>query len=117
MNDLTFEQLPEAVTQVFNKLENIERLLLKKSNESLPDPDQWFDLNELCNYLPDKPARATVYGYVHFGKIPCHKGQKKLRFLKSEIDTWLKEGKQLTFAETAKEAEQYINKKGLKNGK
>jgi hypothetical protein len=117
MNELTFEQLPEAVTQVFNKLENIERLLLNKSNETQPEADQWFDLSQLCDYLPDKPARSTVYGYVHFGKIPCHKGQKKLRFLKSEIDTWLKEGKQKTFAETASEADQYINEKGPRNGK
>jgi len=108
--------------EITARLSNIENLLLDiKHNPQPPgnqsETDQWFDLTELCNYLPDKPARATVYGYVHFGKIPCHKGQKKLRFLKSEIDTWLKEGKQLTFAETAKEAEQYINKKGLKNGK
>jgi len=37
MNELTFDQLPEAVTQVFNKVVNIERLLLEKSNEP-PQP-------------------------------------------------------------------------------
>jgi hypothetical protein len=104
------------------RLSNIESLLLDIKHtpppqEELPYPDRWFDLDELCNYLPDKPAKATVYGYIHFGKIPYHKGQKKLRFLKSEIDTWLKEGKRKTFAETASEADEYINKKGLNNGK
>jgi predicted DNA-binding transcriptional regulator AlpA len=54
------------------------------------------DLNELCNYLPDKPAKATVYGWIHASLIPCHKGQKKLRFRKSEIDTWLLEGRKKT---------------------
>ncbi|MBK8451686.1 MAG: hypothetical protein IPL42_17400 [Saprospiraceae bacterium] len=43
--------------------------------------------------------------------IPAHKGNKKLRFLKSEIDTWLKQGRKKTFAETAKEAEQYCKTK------
>jgi predicted DNA-binding transcriptional regulator AlpA len=117
MPEITFEQLPQAVTQLYNKLENIERLLLEKSNEPQPDPDRWFDLDELCNYLPDKPAKATVYGYIHFGKIPYHKGQKKLRFLKSEIDVWLMQGRKKTFAETTNEAEQYLNKKRLTNGK
>jgi len=102
------------------RLSNIENLLLDiKHNPQPPgnqtETDKWFDINELINYLPDKPARATIYGMVHFGKIPHHKGQKKLRFLKSEIDAWLMQGKRKTFAETEAEAEQYI-KKGLKNG-
>jgi predicted DNA-binding transcriptional regulator AlpA len=116
MNELTFENLPEAVTVLTNEVREIKRLLLE-SNEPHPKPDTWFDINELCQYLPDKPAKPTVYGYIHFGKIPHHKGQKKLRFLKSEIDSWLMQGKRKTFAETEAEAEQYINKKGLKNGK
>ena len=55
--------------------------------------ERWFDLQELCDYLPDKPAKATIYAYVSEEKIPFHKGPKKLRFLKSEIDKWLNEGK------------------------
>jgi len=71
----------------------------------------WFDLTELCNYLPDKPAKPTVYGWVQSGLIPCHKGAKKLRFLKSEIDQWLRTGKQKTVAELTNEASQYIKSK------
>ena len=105
------------------RLNNIETLLLDlkhnpKEQGEQPEADRWFDLNELCNFLPDKPAKPTVYGWVHTGLIPCHKGQKKLRFLKSEIDNWLKQGRKKTLAETASEANQYIkNKKGLNNGK
>ena len=78
--------------------------------------DRWFDLNEVCNYLPDKPVKPTVYGWVHSGLIPCHKGAKRLRFLKSEIDEWLKTGKQKTVSELADEAEQYlVKKKGVSN--
>lgn len=113
MTEITFELLPQAVTQLYNKLESIERLLLEKRNEAQPEQERWFDISELCEYLPDKPAKPTVYGWVHFGLIPCHKGQKKLRFLKSEIDTWLKNGQKKTIAEAAAEADTYINKKGL----
>jgi len=85
----------------------------KQSHNSQPtETDRWFDLNELCNYLPDKPAKPTVYGWVHEGVIPCHKGAKKLRFLKSEIDSWLKQGRKKTLAETASEADIYLKKKG-----
>ena len=76
------------------------------------ESDRWFDLNELCKYHPDKPTKPTVYGWVNAGSIPVHKGGKKLRFLKSEIDTWLKQGRKKTLDETARETESYINKKG-----
>ena len=79
--------------------------------EQSTETNSWFDLTELCNYLPDKPAKPTVYGWVQSGLIPCHKGAKKLRFLKSEIDQWLSTGKQKTVVELAIEASQYIKSK------
>jgi hypothetical protein len=115
MENLTFNELPHAVSQLYNKLNDIERLLLEQGNEQSQQTETWFDLNQLCNYLPDKPARATVYGWVHTGIIPCHKGQKKLRFLKSEIDQWLKTGRRKTIAEMAAEADTYLKKKGGKH--
>lgn len=80
-------------------------------NEQRTITDQWFDLTELCQYIPDKPSKATVYGWVNAGVIPVHKGGKKLRFLKSEIDNWMKQGRRKTLSEIAGEAEQYLNKK------
>jgi len=48
-----------------------------------------MNMQELCEYIPDRPSRATVYGWVNTKSIPVHKGGKKLRFLKSEIDKWM----------------------------
>lgn len=81
-----------------SRLSNIESMLLDlkhntKCSDSLCDSTKWFDLKELCNYLPDKPSKLTVYGWVSSHSIPFHKGTKKLRFLKSEIDNWLSNGK------------------------
>lgn len=111
MEAFTFEQLPQAVTQLFTKLENIERLLSEKTNNKQPEGNSWFDLAQLIEYLPDKPAVATVYGWVSKGYIPHHKRGKKLYFLKSEIDTWLRSGRKKTAAEIAAESESYISKK------
>jgi excisionase family DNA binding protein len=110
--EITFEYLPKAVTSLSNELSEIKMLLLKKANEQPIESDRWFDLKELCEYLPDKPVKATVYGWVHSGSIPCHKGRKKLRFLKSEIDNWLKLGKKKTTGETSCEADNYLKRKG-----
>lgn len=108
---LTLETLPKAFTLLSNEVSEIKRLLLEKSNEQPTETDRWFDLKELCIYHPDKPSKPTVYGWVTAGTIPVHKGCKKLRFLKSEIDNWLKQGRKKTLAETANEAEAYCKTK------
>jgi excisionase family DNA binding protein len=97
--EMTFEQLPKAFTNLTNEVSEIKRLLLEKSNKPI-ETDRWLNLNELCIYHPDRPQKPTVYGWVNAKSIPVHKSGKKLRFLKSEIDTWLKQGKKKTLAET-----------------
>ena len=111
MVEFTFEQLPKAFTQLFSKLENIEKLLTDRSTNQQPETERWLNLAELCDYLPDKPVKPTVYGWVHKRVIPCHRRGKKLYFLKSEIDIWLKAGRKKTIAESTNEANNYINNK------
>jgi hypothetical protein len=65
-----------------------------KSNTPTEPTDRWFNVDELINYLPDRPAKQTIYGKVSNNEIPHYKHAKKLHFLKSEIDEYLKKGKQ-----------------------
>jgi hypothetical protein len=118
MTELTYNDLPQAVTQLYNKLENIERLLLEKSTTAHPQPESWFDLNELVKYDPERRTKPTFYGYIHRREIPFHKRSKKVVFLKSEIDSWLMQGRKKTFAETASEADKYLLKRkgGVNHG-
>lgn len=110
MQAVTITQItpPELETLIEN---SIKKILSTQQTELTNETDRWFDLNELCIYHPDKPSKPTVYGWVNAGLIPVHKGSKKLRFLKSEIDVWLKNGRKKTLAETANEAEQYLKTK------
>jgi len=107
MQAVTITQItaPELETLIEN---SIKKVLSTQQAEQPTETNQWFDLNELCIYHPDKPSKPTVYGWVNAGIIPVHKGGKKLRFLKSEIDNWLRQGKKKTLAETASEAEKYF---------
>jgi hypothetical protein len=85
--------------------------LAEKCVDRSPEIDRWFDLNELCNYLPDRPKKPTVYGWIHNSLIPYHKRAKKLFFLKSEVDTWLKAGRIKTISEIRSETDSYLVKK------
>ena len=117
MQAVTITQItaPELETLIEN---SIKKVLSTQQAEQPTETDRWFDLQELCLYHPDKPSKATVYFWVNAGLIPSHKNSKKLRFLKSEIDSFLKEGKKKTLRETAKEADAYLlkMKKGGKHG-
>lgn len=108
---ITLETLPKAFMHLLEEVKEMKILLIQKNQEPLSATEQWFDLVELCNYHPDKPKPATVYGWVFAGKIPVNKGGKKLRFLKSEIDEWLKQGRKATILESSLKAEQYLKNK------
>lgn len=98
------------------RLSNIENLLLDikhspKENKLPTSKEEWLDLNELVAYDPEKRSRETFYKYTSKGLIPYHKPNKKLIFLKSEIDEWLKSGKVKSNSEIEDEVEKYLSKK------
>src|SRR5664280_410993 len=110
MTEITFELLPQAVTQLLNKLENIERLLLEKSKEPQPEPDELLTVQQTAAIL--SLSVPTIYGLTQRAEIPvCERG-KRLYFSKQELTNWIKEGRKKTLAETAGEATRYINRKG-----
>ncbi len=99
--------------------EELEALLVNCVNSCLQnnntltnpiEPDRWLNLSGVCEYLPNKPVKATIYGYVSKRLIPFHKKGRELFFLKSEIDAWLKEARKKTEKEIAAEADSYLAK-------
>lgn len=106
--ELSFNDVPKAVAHLINKVEKIETLLNVKNSQA-PEADRWLNLDDLCAYHPGHPAKPTVYAWVGQRSIPYHKKGKKLVFLKSEIDSWLKEGRRKTAVEIQADAEQFVN--------
>jgi excisionase family DNA binding protein len=110
--ELTFDGLPEAVSYLIGRVESLEQAIRKKNEQPDTPVDRWMNIDELKEYLPDHPAKATIYGWVSQRLIPHHKGGKKLRFLKSEIDNWLSEGKRQSTGEIEAAAQEYLTGKG-----
>ncbi len=87
-NGVSFDCLPKAVAN----LQICVNEILKKIEilqSGVENSEKWYNLKELCEYLPDKPAQQTVYEWANKRIIPFHKRGKKLFFLKSEIDNWM----------------------------
>lgn len=110
MQAVTITQItpPELESLIENSL---KKILSDKRAEQPTESERWFDLLGLCEYLPDKPAKATVYGWITRNEIPYHKRAKKLYFLKSEIDEWLRAGRKKTVGEIQAEADAFLQTK------
>lgn len=110
---ITFETMPKAMEYLIGKIDALEKVLLENNKVPAIPAIIWFNIDELANYLPDRPARATIYGWASRKEIPYHKGGKKLRFLKSEIDAWLSNGKRKSQNELKSEAKTYCTSKNV----
>ena len=89
--NIRFEDLPEAVQWIKNKLTEIALKIDRMHGNAIEkeEPPQWFSIQELCDYLPEHPAIQTVYTWTSANRIPYYKEGKRIRFLKSEIDKWM----------------------------
>ena len=61
--EITFNELPSAVAALIEKVDELKEIVLSKQAEA-PQvvEDKWFDLDQLIGYLPEHPAKSTVYG-------------------------------------------------------
>ena len=109
--DISFNDMPKALAYLIGKVDKLKTLLSVQTTAKVEPSDRWFNLQELCEYLPDRPAKQTVYGWIGQHAVPYHKKGKKLQFLKSEIDAWLKSDKRKTAAELHAEAVLFVNSK------
>ncbi len=92
MNNIILTPVPLEDLQTLIEA-SVARAMRNRFENQTPT-SKWMNLDELRNYHPNKPARATIYKWTCERSIPFHKDGKKLRFLKSEIDEWLmKSGK------------------------
>lgn len=116
---LPLEQIPQAVSAMIGRLDRLEEQIeaAVKEPEKGPEVDEdgevWFTVPQLCDYLPDHPAKPTVYGWIYEKKIPHYKRSKKLLFKNSEIDPWAQARRIATAEEMEAEAIDYLNAKKL----
>lgn len=106
---VTFEQLPSAVNQIFEKLEKIESLLAAKSSQEDFSQDKLLTVQDAAEFL--SVTVPTVYSLIAKGQIPVMKRSKRCYFSKNELLQYLRQGRVQTVGEAAKEAENFIKSK------
>lgn len=117
MNKTVFISLPieDLQTVIIDCVNSCLKNSKQESKTPTEKPEQWFDLNELIKYDPEKRTKPTWYSKISRNEVPHYKRGKKVYFLKTEIDAWLKGGKCKSNTEIEQEAEAYLKKKGGNN--
>ncbi|WP_255498506.1 helix-turn-helix domain-containing protein [Alloprevotella sp. Lung230] len=89
---LRFDDIPEVLGWIKRKLVELDAKIdvIQGKKQLAVEEDKWFSIQALSNYLPEHPAVQTIYSWTSAKRIPYHREDKRLRFLKSEIDAWLK---------------------------
>ncbi|WP_295939456.1 helix-turn-helix domain-containing protein [uncultured Alistipes sp.] len=106
---ITFDNLPQVVSEIANEISDIKRLLLEKGNAPQSEADQLLTIQQAAKLL--NLSVPTIYGYVHRAEIPVCKRGKRLFFSKQELLAWVKEGRKKTATETAVDADNYLSRR------
>lgn len=108
MERLTFEQLPEAIALLLDKVSRIEQLLSKGKG---PDDQlkQMLTTNEAAKYMG--VSLSTMYKLTHRRELPVYKPSGGKVYLKREdINTYLSKHRLMSQAEIEQEAINYVIK-------
>jgi len=114
MGTITFEQLPQAVTTLIEEVSELKKMI-SDNPITMEQPEKLLTIEEAAKLL-DLTVQ-TVYTKVHRGELPVMKRGKRLYFSDIELMEYVKNGRKKTNAEIEAEAETYLKKKGLNNGK
>ncbi|MCG8902409.1 helix-turn-helix domain-containing protein [Tenacibaculum finnmarkense] len=103
--------------QIDARLSNIENLILSLNQRPTNQPQELeepINIKEVSRLT--ELSIPTLYGYVQRNEVPHYKKGNRLKFFKTEIIFWVKEGKVKTVSEIEADADAYLsnNKKGLK---
>ena len=100
MEQYSFDQLPRAVSELHQKLDVLQDLILE-SRQVVPQAVELMTISQAAEFL--NLSVQTLYGKVCHKEIPVSKKGKRLYFYKSELEDWIRSGKKKTLAELKQE--------------
>jgi excisionase family DNA binding protein len=111
--ELTFEQLPQAISRLLEKLENIEQLIVTQNSSPQPESDKLLTIKQAAEII--HLSVPTIYGLVQRSEVPVCKRGKRLYFSKQELTAWIMSGRKRTIAEIDEDVKNYYP--SLKRGR
>ena len=90
MKPFTFDQIPVMMNKIHDKLEHLEKLILRFSNVE-ENKDEVLNIQEASKLLD--LSVSTIYSKVCKREIPVNKQGKRIYFYRHELMKWIKSGR------------------------
>lgn len=94
MEKINFENLPQAVSLLLEKVDSLEQLLKSQQSFNRVASDKPMSIIEAAKFV--NLTVPTLYGFVSKRTIPFSKVGKRLYFSESELTSWIQNGRQQT---------------------
>jgi len=102
---VTHDNLPQAVSGLYDKLDALEKWLKSTDSAKLPESDEILTITQAAAFTD--LAVPTLYSKVHKRQIPVCKQGGRLYFSKKELIDWINSGRKKTTAEIDSETINY----------
>ena len=95
MEKVSFENLPQAVSLLLEKVDSLEQLLKSQQTTISNAPsDRPMSISEAAKFV--NLTVPTLYGFVSKRTIPFSKVGKRLYFSETELTSWIQSGRKQT---------------------
>ncbi|MBW4360574.1 helix-turn-helix domain-containing protein [Flavobacterium taihuense] len=102
MKPFTFDQIPVMMNKIHDKLEHLEKLIVRISNVE-ENKEEVLNIQEASKLLD--LSVSTIYSKVCKREIPVNKQGKRIYFYRHELMKWIKSGRVKTYLEIQNDIE------------
>ncbi|QIH40110.1 helix-turn-helix domain-containing protein [Flavobacterium sp. Sr18] len=102
MKPFTFDQIPVMMNKIHDKLEHLEKLILRISIVE-ENENEILNIQETSKLL--NLSVSTIYSKVCKREIPVNKQGKRIYFYRHELMKWIKSGRVKTYFEIQNDIE------------
>ena len=103
--EISLQELRQIVREEFHSALHSRRDSSSNNNHGLK---QIMGISDACRYLD--LSKSTIYKLTSRGAIPHRKPGKRLYFIKSELDAWIKQGRVESLDNLRQNLEQHLRK-------
>jgi excisionase family DNA binding protein len=102
---LSFEQLPQAISDLIDRVVSLEHLLREERLPAAPD-NEMLNITEAAAFL--RLTKSTIYSKVCRGEIPAFKTGRRLYFDRAELTNWIKSSRKTTNEDIRANAQRFL---------
>lgn len=106
MTAISFNDLPEAVTELTRKVDELYKVINKVQPQETAD--QFLTVEQTAEFLT--LSVPTIYSKVSRRELPFMKRGKRLYFARKDLEAYLQGGRVKTVSEIEADADQYLTK-------